>query len=303
MATSLEQFQSPSPGYSSAELRLLYQLFEEAQRSRIAHGERLRAIFQGRSLSASEPARSVSAAEAGLQDAEALIKAVSRGESVGAPRILEHAYARAVRGEAEAAAALAESVENHPVWPWLSNIKGIGSLLAARLLSRLDIERAQTPSSFWAYCGLGTIPGAAYRCTECGLELAFPLGYQKPEAHLTRSGLRECTGVLERVVDGREIRVAPRRSTLGGRAGYDAHARKSCYLIGVSMLRCRSEYRSFYDAERERLAASRAGWTPKRCHLSALRRMEKAFLRDLWIAWRQAAGLSVVAPYFPRIES
>jgi hypothetical protein len=88
---------------------------------------------------------------------------------------------------------------------------------------------------------------------------------------------------------------------LGGRAGYDAHARKSCYLIGVSLLRCRSAYRSFYDAERDRLSASRPGWTPKRCHLSALRRMEKAFLRDLWIAWRTAEGLPVVAPYFPRI--
>jgi Transposase IS116/IS110/IS902 family len=302
MATSLEQFHSPSYNYSAAELRLLYQLFEEAQRSRIAHGERLRAILQGRSLSASEPATSFSVGEARPDDADALIKAVSRGESAGAPRILEHAYARAVRGEAEAAAALAESVQNHPVWPWLSSVKGIGALLAARLLSRLDIERAQTPSSFWAYCGLGTIPGAAYRCSECGLDLAFPLGYQKPETHMTRSGVRACTGVLERVVGTEQTRVAPRRSTLGGRAGYDAHARKSCYLIGVSMLRCRSDYRSFYDTERERLAASRPGWTPKRCHLSALRRMEKAFLRDLWVAWRQAAGLSVVAPYFPRME-
>jgi hypothetical protein len=293
MATSLEQFHSPSWNYSGAELRLLYQLFEEAQRSRIAHGERLRAIFQGRSLSATE---------AMSEDAEALIKAIARGESVGAPRVLEHAYSRAVRGEAEAAAALGESVESHPVWPWLSSIKGIGTLLAARLLSRLDIDRAHTPSSFWAYCGLGTIPGAAYRCADCGLEVAFPAGYQKPEAHTTRSGLRKCLGALERVVGGREIRVAPRRSTLGGRAGYDAYARKSCYLIGVSMLRCRSDYRAFYDAERARLAALRAGWTPKRCHLSALRRMEKAFLRDLWVAWRQATGLPVVAPYFPRIE-
>jgi hypothetical protein len=293
MATSLEQVPPPfHDAYSISELRLLYQLFEEAQRARIAHGERLRAIFQGRSLSMSE-------AEA--DDPDALIKAVSRGENVGAPRLLEHAYVRAVNDEAEAAAALAEIIEGHPVWPWLSGIKGIGTLLAARLLSRLDIGRASTPSAFWAYCGLATIPGAAYRCDECGLELAFPLGYQKPEAHSTRSGLRECSGALERVSASAEIRVAPRRSSLGGRAGYDAHARKSCDLIGVSMLRCRSEYRSFYDAERERLAASRQGWTPKRCHLSALRKMEKAFLRDLWVAWREAAGLPTVAPYFPRI--
>jgi hypothetical protein len=294
MATSLEQIHVPRDDtYSVAELRLLYQLFEEAQRSRIAHGERLRAIFQGRSLSAGD-------AEAG--DPDALIKAVSRGESVGAPRVLEHAYVRAVRDEAEAAAALAEIIESHAVWPWLSGIKGIGTLLAARLLSRLNITRAATPSAFWAYCGLGTNPGAAYRCAECGLELAFPLGYQKPAVHNTGSELRQCSGALERVADAGEIRVAPRRSSLGGRAGYDAHARKSCYLIGVSMLRCRSDYRSFYDQERARLATFRPGWAPKRCHLSALRRMEKTFLRDLWVAWRRAAGLTVLAPYFPRID-
>jgi transposase IS116/IS110/IS902 family protein len=294
MATSVEQVHVLQDDiYSPAELRLLYQLFEEAQRSRIAHGERLRAIFQGRSSSVSEST---------TEDADALIKAVSRGETVGAPRTLERAYARATHGETEAAAALAEAIENHPVWPWLSSVKGIGALLAARLLSRLDITRANTPSSFWAYCGLGTIPGVAYRCSKCGFEVAYPLGYHTQEIHTARSG-SICAGELERVDDAaKPTRVAPRRSLLGGRAGYDAEARKSCYLIGVSMLRCRSGYRSFYDEERGRLATFRPGWASKRCHLSALRRMEKAFLRDLWIAWRKASGLSIVAPYFPRID-
>jgi hypothetical protein len=294
MATSVEQVHlTQYDTYSPAELRLLYQLFEEAQRSRIAHGERLRAIFQGRSSSV---------IEGSTDDPDALIKAVSRGVSVGAPRILEHAYAAAVRGETEAASALAEAIENHPVWPWLSNVKGIGVLLAARLLSRLDITRAKTPSSFWAYCGLGTIPGVAYRCSECGFEVAYPVGYHSQESHTARSG-SICAGELERVDDpANPTRVAPRRSLLGGRAGYDAEARKSCYLIGVSMLRCRSDYRSFYDEERGRLATFRPGWASKRCHLSALRRMEKAFLRDLWLAWRKASGLSIVAPYFPRID-
>jgi hypothetical protein len=293
MATSLEHFQLPlDETHSAGELRLLYQLFEEAQRSRVAHGERLRAIFQGRALVETTRAQ---------EDAEALIKAISRGETVGAPRTLERAYLRAVQDEAEAAGALRVVIEQHPVWPWLSEIRGVAHLLAARLLSRLDVTRAATPSGFWAYCGLATIPGVAYRCSDCGLEVGYPVGYQRPEVHSTKSGLRQCTGALRRVEDQPGIRVAPRRTVLGGRAGYDAHARKSCYLIGVSLLRCRSAYRSFYDAERDRLSASRPGWTPKRCHLSALRRMEKAFLRDLWIAWRTAEGLPVVAPYFPRI--
>jgi len=278
--------------YLASELRLLYPLFEEAQRSRVAHGERLRAIFQGRSSSA---------IEGEALDPDALLKAIARGERAGAPRVLEHAYARAVQDEAEAAAALRESIEHHPAWPWLSEIKGVAHLLAARLLSRLDVARANTPSAFWAYCGLGTIPGVAYRCSRCGLEVAYPIGYQSRGAHYTRTG-RECAGELTVVGNEGATRVAPRRTLLGGRATYDAHARKTCYLIGISILRCGGEYRSFYDAERARLATERTGWTPRRCHLSALRKMEKAFLRDLWIAWRRSVDLPVIPAYFPRIE-
>ncbi len=293
MAISLDEIHvTPHETYAASELRLLYQLFEEAQGSRIAHGERLRAILQGRSLSS---------LVSSVRDADPLLKAIGHGETAGAPRILERAYSRAVDDEASAAAALRETIEQHPAWPWLSNIRGIGHLLAARLLSRLDVARAETPSSFWAYCGLGTIPGAAYRCSRCRLEVAYPLGYQVPGTHRTLNGRRECSGELEAVADKQPTRVAPRRSTLGGRASYDAQARISCYLIGLSMLRCRSEYRSFYDSARAKLAVSRPGWTPKRCHLSALRKMEKTFLRDLWLAWRTAVNLAVVPPYFPRM--
>ncbi len=293
MAISLDQFQTHSyERDAGSELRLLYQLYEEAQGTRIAHGERLRAIFQGRSSGAPSTDR----------DVDGLLKGISRGEHAGAPRILENAYARAVEDEAAAASGLRETIGRHPAWPWLDGVRGIGHLLAARLLSRLDVERANTPSAFWAYCGLGTIPGVAYRCSKCGLEVAYPVGYKVNERHYARSAARACSGQLHARDNANEIRVAPRRSLLGGRASYDAHARKSCYLIGVSILRSGGEYRSHYDSERARLASSRAGWTAKRCHLSALRRMEKAFLRDLWIAWRRAVNLPVVSPYFPRIE-
>jgi len=292
MAISLNEIHDPVFGhYEVAELRLLYQLYEEAQRTRIAHGERLRAIFQGRSFGGSSTETA---------DPDALLKEVSLGASVGAPQLLERAYARAKDDELSAAAALRDAVGRHPAWPWLSTVRGMGHLLSARLLSRLDIVRASTPSAFWAYCGLATIPGVAFRCASCGLEIAYPLGYEPSGPHQKRSGATTCAGTLAPTPAPGPVRVAPRRTALGGRAGYDARARESCYLVGISMLRCGSEYREYYDAEREKLAATRPGWTPKRCHLSAMRKMEKAFLRDLWIAWRRAAGLSVVGPYVPR---
>jgi hypothetical protein len=30
--------------------------------------------------------------------------------------------------------------------------------------------------------------------------------------------------------------------------------------------------------------------------------MEKTFLRDLWVAWRGAVNLTIVPPYFPRMQ-
>ncbi|HJP86776.1 MAG TPA: transposase, partial [Gemmatimonadaceae bacterium] len=200
------------------------------------------------------------------------------------------------------ATALRLEIESHPAWQWMSDQRGVGELLAARLLSRLDVSRARTPSAFWAYCGLATIPGTAYECPRCKLEVAIPAGYKLRETHFTRAGSRLCSGHLE-LIQGDATRVAPRRSMAGGRNSYDAHARKSCYLIGISMLRCGSDYRAHYDAERARLAIERPGWTAKRSHLAALRKMEKIFLRDLWLAWRKAVGLAVVRPYFGKREA
>jgi hypothetical protein len=227
---------------------------------------------------------------------------ITRGGSAGCPTVLERAYARAADEEKTLGLELRRVIEQHPVWEWLEQQRGIGHLLAARLLSRLDVTRARTPSAFWAYCGLATISGTAYRCAKCGLEVAYPLGYQIRAAHQSRAGLGLCTGELIIIDSQTSTRVAPRRTVGGGRSAYDAHARKSCYLIGVSMLRCKSEYRSHYDAARERLSTAHPGWTPKRGHLSALRKMEKAFLRDLWVAWREAVNLPLVAPYYPRMQ-
>ena len=77
MAVSLDEFNAtPHETYDATEFRLLYQLYEEAQSSRIAHGERLRAILQGRSLSRLDN---------GIEDPDPILKAIGQGESAGAP--------------------------------------------------------------------------------------------------------------------------------------------------------------------------------------------------------------------------
>src|SRR5204863_3869394 len=51
----------------------------------------------------------------------ALLKMIAQGNAVGAPRILERAYARAAADEADAAASLRVVIEQHPAWPWLES--------------------------------------------------------------------------------------------------------------------------------------------------------------------------------------
>ncbi len=51
----------------------------------------------------------------------------------------------------------------HPTWGWLKTIKGIGPTLAMKMLSCIDIEKADTISALWRYCGLAVIDGKAER--------------------------------------------------------------------------------------------------------------------------------------------
>ena len=279
---------------SASELRLLYQLYEEAQALRIAHGERLRAILQGRSFS--ELVTSV-------DDADPLLKAIGKGETAGdlgswkgptralwtmKPPLLPR-FARRSRAIRHGRGFRTSRDRSY--------------LLSARLLSRLDVTRAETPSAFWAYCGLGTIPGVAYRCRKCNLEVAYPVGYESPDTHCARRWTARVHGRFRR--NRRQAAYArcsaserPRRTRELRRPG--AHFMLSDRLVDAAMPGATTG--SFYDAARARLAVSRTGWTPKRCHLSALRRMEKTFLRDLWIAWRTAENLTSSPPYYPRIQ-
>ena len=106
MATSLEHFyEKPFQPDAGSELRLLYQLFEDAQRTRVAHGERVRAFLQGRSLAGS--------GETG-RDVDHLLTEIARGGSAGSPTVLERAYARAADDEKTLGLELRRVIEQHP---------------------------------------------------------------------------------------------------------------------------------------------------------------------------------------------
>jgi hypothetical protein len=302
------------------DLRWLADAFEQAQRIRLDTGERIRAILQRRDhggaaashripgrpevrhgandvgLGSNGGSRSGRDGQRGeVADAESVLDGIRRGRIDGPVPLLGRTYRRHWEEERELRAAMTHALAHHPAWDWLSRVRGIGPTLACKLLARLDLARAPTPSSFWAYCGLATVPGVEYACGVCGRRISVPHQYQVRGRH---NGIdaRPCTGWLERC-PATGVRVAQPKASAGMKSPYDMRAKKICYLIGVSFLRSGGLYAQLYHAERTRLARERPGWSPGRCHLAALRRIEKLFLSHLWEAWTRASGRLPIPPF------
>jgi hypothetical protein len=59
-------------------------------------------------------------------------------------------------------------VTKHEMWPWIIDRVDANRVETARLLVRLKPDRAHSPSSFWSFCELATIPGVELACDRCG---------------------------------------------------------------------------------------------------------------------------------------
>ena len=265
-------------------LAWLARTFEFAQRERIRRGERIRAIAQARDLSWDAPIE--------LGDADELLVSIERSETLGPVPFLGMLYQRAWAEERELSRLLEEAVTAHPAWPWLMQIRGVGPRLAARLLSRLRIDRARSPSAFWSYCGLATVPATEYRCSVCGVRLLVPARNAAPPRH-HRAGRIACEGRLVRQGGAGHQRVAqpkPRRLEM---RRYDATAKTICFLIGTSFSRQGGPYKAYYQEAYGRYAANHPEWPAKRLVFAAMRITVKLFLKHLWIVWREAEGMSI----------
>lgn len=270
-------------------LQALVISYEQVQRLRIQTGERVRAVLQGR-------VRTVPKARG---DAAELMERIEKGELIAGSGPLADLYAALRDQEASLLRSVTEALATHPAWPWLTEVKGVGPSLAGKLLSRLDVRRAETPSAFWAFCGLATVPAVAYECGICGFRREVAETQALVGDHTVPRSRKRCPGTARRVDDegGAELRVAQPRPARGVKAAYSLQAKTLCYLLGVSFLRTRSPYADIYRVHKESLAFSKPGWTPRRRHLTAMRKCEKLFLAHLWLVWREAEGLPIVVPY------
>lgn len=276
------------PAPAKGDLRWIATAFESAQALRLRTGEQIRSIVTKRDGTA--PAAPLASNPDVL-----LARIRSGGSSLPVPGLAE-AYRASWNEERHLLRLLTEEVARHPVWAWLERVRGVGPSLAARLLARLDIERAPTPSSFWSYCGLATVAAELYRCACCGYELSLPAGRQLRPGHRVPNTGQACPGTMALAADGLR-RVAQPRPSRGESPPYDREAKKLCYLIGISFVRQGDAYRRYYSEQRSRLDLAKPDWIPRRRHLTALRMTEKLFLAHLWLVWRERLGLPITAPY------
>jgi hypothetical protein len=271
------------------DLRWVAAAFESAQAQRLRTGEQIRALVESRGAARPPHARSTA-------EMEALLARIRSGVTPAPLSALGESYRRQWNEERDLLRQLSERIARHPAWHWLERVRGVGPSLAARLLARLEIDRAPTPSSFWSYCGLATVVAEVYRCSECGYELSLAVGRSVRSGHRVPTSGQPCPGALAPIGEGPR-RVAQPRPTRGEDAPYDREAKKLCYLIGISFVRQGDTYKRYYQEQRDRLDIAKPDWIPRRRHLTALRMTEKLFLAHLWLVWRERLGLPITAPY------
>lgn len=197
------------------------------------------------------------------------------------------------RQERTIVASLRRTVEAHRAWPWVSGVRGVSHVLAARLLARLDISKAPTPAAFWMFCGLATVKARTLLCPVCDAKVEVAEGRGAPRVHRTPRGVWCVTPLVTASSGGEENgprppRVAMPRPVRGERWRYNPSAKVVCYLIGLSFVRRGGEYRDIYDARRARVDWVHPDWPAGRRYLYAQRVSVKHFLADLWVAWRRA---------------
>ena len=182
---------------------------------------------------------------------------------------------------------IAAVVQDFSIWEaFMQDVKGCGPMMAAVIISEIDIEKARYPSSLWKYAGLDVAADGA--------------GRSRRQEHLTEYDYTDKNGKPAR---RKGITFNPFLKT------------KLVGVLGTSFLKQPADkcvYRELYDNYKHRME-NHTKWgtandgekdenghavTSKgRRHNMAVRYAVKRFLADLYRAWRTIEGLPVEPEY------
>jgi len=149
---------------------------------------------------------------------------------------------------------LLKECSKRPDHSWMKNFPGIGIVTEAALLCKVDIQKADTVSSLWCFCGLGVEPDGTR---------------QRPMKRRKRTYCAFLKTILIHNL-GKLALISTRRP----------RGQKSPHFVYP-------QYRALYDKFRSDYAQSRPAWSKTHVHNAAVRRVVKEYVKHLWLRWRQ----------------
>jgi hypothetical protein len=253
-------------------LRILAELRESFQRSRIAFGNRIAAI------------------ERGSDTASPLVKEVYR---LWGNRFL--------RIEKDAEEQLLSLAANFQIIEDMTAIRGMGALTAAKIVSQIDIAKAKTVSALWRYSGYG----AGEYWADANGRLVSPV---QGTHWVTKGGQKEKVREIVPPKPGWTLVQSRDRNIAGWLSPYNSRLKVYLYLAAQGFIRARSPYTAVYYEAKEKYM-NRTDWFTNEAtgkavmgakghaNAAATRKMVKVFLSHLWNQWRELEGLSTRPPY------
>lgn len=200
---------------------------------------------------------------------------------------------------------LSDSVKQFPIWnAFMSDVKGCGPLMAAVIISYIDIEKATYPSSIYRFAGLDVVPVTTQRDYDPGvdkMEDALPMYEDDGSEHFVveetkyEGRSRKSAHLVEHTYKDKEGNEKKRR----GISFNPFLKTKLIGVLGTSFIKCGGKYREIYDDYKNRLnnRIDTKDFTKAHKHNMAIRYAVKRFLADLYIAWRTLEGLEVHEEY------
>ncbi len=248
--------------------------------------------------------------------------------------VLVEAYEQKIRNEETYLKYIKFELENHPIYTtYLKHVRGIGPLLAGVIISEIDITKANTVNSLYAYAGVDVVywfepkerfsddaPDRLYKRHPDGYETKGPArtGHDKDFFELWKDGVLLATYGLpapgsEGLGEGRSKKsyhlVDKEYTNAKGEVkrtkGITFNPFLKTKLVGVMgsplvFLKKDNPYRALYDEHKAMLEANprHAEKTKLHRHNMAVRHIVKEFLWELYVTWRTLEGLPVRQRYW-----
>jgi len=181
-----------------------------------------------------------------------------------------------VKMEAGLEKEMAKVIKQHDLWiNFLGNIKGVGTMMAAVIITQFDIYKAPMVSNLVSFAGLAPGKDRKVKGKKCSYN------------QFLRSKL---CGVL----GGSFLKC---KSVPYSGYYYDTKQRlENSDRLVEERLRRVDRVKKKYKGVSTRTVAWKDAY-PDHRHKAAIRKMIKMFLKDLYVAWRELEGLPIRVPY------